>query len=384
MRGAGIYFDENSTATPYKRAIEAASTWLSRGPANGSSVHALGRDARGAIERSRRQVAQSLGVNPRHLTFTSGATEGLHTVIMGVTRPGDHVIVSAVEHPAVWGALERAEVEYTVIPVDRRGWVHPQSFSESLQPHTRLAIMMLAQNEVGVSYPIAEIAAQLGEVPLLCDAVQAWGKMPLHLEKTGATFSILSGHKIGAPIGTGVIWARGGAPFMPLLKGGAQERGRRAGTENTPSIVGLGVAAEHIQARLDQISRVGRLRDQLQEQITSELSSDVEVHCAEEIEDPCSTLSYSAHGRLYNTLSLGMRAIEGDLILQSLDLEGIYISAGSACSSGALEPSPVLLALGLDEAQARRGIRISLGPQTQEAEVQKFYACFKATISQLR
>ena len=282
-----------------------------------------------------------------------------------------------------FGALERAEVEYTIIPVDRRGRVRPQSFSEALQPHTRLAVMMLAQNEVGISYPIAEIAAQLGAIPLLCDAVQAWGKMPLHLEKTGATFSILSGHKIGAPIGAGVIWANEGAPFMPLLKGGAQERGRRAGTENTPSIVGLGVAAEHIQARLDQTSRVGRLRDQLQDQIISELSDDVEVHCAE-IEDPCSTFSYSSHGRLYNTLSLGMREIEGDLILQSLDLEGIYISAGSACSSGALEPSPVLLALGLDEGQARRGIRISLGPQTQEAEVQKFYTCFKATISQLR
>jgi cysteine desulfurase len=189
------------------------------------------------------------------LTFTSGATEALHTVICGVVNAHDHVVVSAVEHPATWGALRRAQADVSVVPVDRLGRVDPAQVQAALKPDTKLVIQMAAQNELGVVYPTQEIASVIDGVPLLVDAAQAYGKVPLDLSETGATYAVVSGHKMGAPLGVGALWCRDGEPFTPYLEGGAQERGRRAGTENVPAIVGFGVAADEVEERLHRLSQ---------------------------------------------------------------------------------------------------------------------------------
>ena len=366
-----LYLDENATATPYEPAIDAMYQWMKHGPSNASSVHQAGRRGRGAIELSRRKVAQSLGVNPRHLTFCSGATEGIHQIILGHLKKQDHVVVSAVEHPAVWGALKKAQVEYSVIDVNAHGEIDPAEFKRKCKSNTRLGIMMYGQNEIGNLYPIKQIVEQLGEIPLLCDAVQGWGKVPLNLEESGARFAVVSGHKIGGPMGVGVVWCKGGSSLNPLLQGGAQERGRRAGTENIAAIVGLGVAAEAIPLRLQEMDQVREYKNQLRERL---------VHAFPHLQ----VLGVSDPNRsLPNTLCIVDHQIQGDLMLQRLDLMGVCISSGSACSSGALDPSPVLLALGLDDKTARSGLRISLGPSITQADIDRFVEIFIPLFNEL-
>lgn len=379
---APIYFDENATATPHRFAIEQACSWLMGPPVNASSVHSLGRKARGAVELSRRHIAQALSISPRHLTFTSGATESIHTIIGSTVQSGEHVLVSAVEHPAVWGALAKAEADIEIIPVDGYGRVNPQEFTDRLRPNTRLAIMMAAQNEIGTLYPVKTIAQALGHVPLLVDAVQAFGKVELNLEETGATYAVLSGHKIGAPQGVGLIWSQGGTPFQSLFKGGAQERGRRAGTENIAAIVGFGAAASRISQRLASQVKVQQLREYLRLSLQKELSTVVSVLGQFDTDQSKPQLkpTWDTHGQLPNTLSLLASEKEGDLLLQQLDLAGFCLSAGSACSSGALEPSPVLLALGLSVKEASRGLRISMGPSSTKIEVEALFQALKTIL----
>ena len=371
-----IYFDENATASPSRKANQLAAEWLMGPPANASSIHTQGRRARGAIELSRRQVASSLGVSPRHLTFTSGATEALHTVIMGVLSAGDHVLVSAVEHPAVWGALELVGAKVDVVPVDLWGRVSPADFSRKLTPHTRLAIMMAAQNEIGTIYPLKEVAERLGDVPLLVDAVQAYGKVQLKLEETGATYAVISGHKIGAPQGVGIIWGKDGAPFNPLIRGGSQERGRRAGTENVAAIVGIGAAASEIQERLDQMIEVRSLREILRAHLAmrGEKYAKVIGHFEDLSLESDLSPNWRQHGQLPNTLNLITPHIEGDLLLQQLDLMGFCLSTGSACASGALEPSPVLRALGFSSSESSRGLRVSMGVRSTRSDLEALIA----------
>ena len=372
--------------------------WLSAPPANASSVHQWGRRARGAIEQSRRQIAQSLAVSPRHLTFTSGATEALHTVICGVLSAGDHVVVSAVEHPATWGALRHVGASVDVVPVNHKGQIDPDDFKACLKPHTKLGVMMAAQNEVGVIYPTYEVAQRLGEVPLLVDAAQAYGKTQLKLEDTGATYAVVSGHKMGGPLGVGALWCRGGEPFDPLLMGGAQERGRRAGTENVPAIVGFGAAANEVKERLEALRNTRNLRDQLRDQLRDidgvsilggwadldHLKSDLEDEINQDSDDVLSESwrGWRTHHQLPNTLYLSIPRLEGDLLLQHLDLQGYCVSSGSACSSGALDPSSTLLALGFDAHHARRGLRISMSPYTTDAELEGFVTCLRMLCDQ--
>ena len=358
-----IYLDENATATPYPPALELMYKWMKLGPSNASSVHQAGRRGRGAIEKSRRRVAESLGVNARHLTFCSGATEAIHQIILGYLKPSDHVIVSAVEHPAIWGALNRLGIEYSIVPVNDKGEINPFDFTRLIQPNTRLGIMMYAQNEIGTIYPIQEVAQALGKIPLLCDAVQAWGKLPLNLEECGAQFAVVSGHKIGGPMGVGVIWCKGGSTLNPLLQGGAQERGRRAGTENIASIVGLEAAVSAIPSRLAAMEKVRALKESLQSRLS--------LACPE-----LQFVGISSASTLPNTLCMVHPRLMGDLMLQRLDLLGICISSGSACSSGAFEPSPILLALGLSEELAKSGLRVSLGPNTIQEDIDRFIDVF--------
>jgi cysteine desulfurase len=375
------YLDENATATPEREAMEAAAEWLTRS-ANASSPHSAGRAARGAVERARRAVAGSLGVEARQLTFCASATEALHMGILGILRPGDHVVVSAVEHAAVWGALEQARrwmgVEVTRAPVSERGEVEPESFARALRPNTRLCLLMAAQSELGVVYPTRAIAERVSPVPLMCDAAQAWGKVPLHLPSTGASVAVVSGHKIGAPLGAAALWCAPEAPpIEPLLRGGGQERGRRAGTELTPALVGMGVAAARIGERLEAMREVRALRESLEARLSAHpalrvMGAGVDLEEGGAPRAPHEAWQWRAHARLPNTLMLRSLTAEGDLLLQALDLAGFCVSSGSACASGALEPSAALLALGYTPAEARRGLRVSLGPHTPVEGIWRF------------
>lgn len=352
-----IYLDHNASAVPEPGAARAAAEWLLGLGGNASSVHARGRRARGAVERARRQLAAALGVLPGDLVFTSGATEALHLAVLGSITRGDHVVASAVEHPALFGACAAAGAEVTRVPVDALGSLSTQSVLSAIRPNTRLVAIMAAQNEIGNLYPVRDIAQAVAPIPILCDAVQAFGKVPLRLPELGAALAVISGHKIGAPQGVGALHLAPGTALRPVIAGGAQERGRRAGTENVAGIVGLGEAAAAVPARLARMEAVRGLRDRLWAGLRARVPG-LLVHG-----DPAAGLP--------NTLSFRFEEVDGDVLLAALDLEGICLSSGSACSSGAIEPSPVLRALGLDEAAARGGLRASLGPENTTAEIDR-------------
>jgi cysteine desulfurase len=359
-----VYLDHNATAPCLPAAAQAAAEWLLGPPGNPSSAHAAGRRARAAVELARRQVAAALGARPGEVVFTSGATEALHLAVAGVVPRGGHVVASAVEHPALYGACRVAGAEVTRVPVDAQGRLDPAAFRAALRPDTALVAVMAAQNEIGNVYPVRAIAAAVAPVPVLCDAAQAFGKVPLDV--AGASLLVVSGHKIGAPAGVGALWVAPGLDLAPFLDGGPQERGRRAGTENTAGIVAFGVAAAALSERLAAMPRVSALRDRLEAALRARLPG-LRVHG-----DPAA--------RLPNTLSFRVDGVEGDLLLAALDLEGVRLSSGSACSSGSLEPSPVLRALGLDDDAARAGVRVSLGPETTEAEVQRLIDLLPALV----
>lgn len=365
-----VYLDHNATALPLREAAEAAAEWMFGHVGNPSSVHRAGREARAAVERARRQVSQALGVRPAELVFTSGATEALHLAIGGLAGTGAHAVVSAVEHPAVFGACRSLGIEPVRIPVDAAGRLAVEAFAAAVRPETAFVAVMAAQNELGNLYPIEAIARAVAPVPVIVDAVQWFGRLPLDLPATGAALAIVSGHKIGAPAGVGALWVRAGVCLRPFIEGGPQERGRRGGTENVPGIVGFGVAAVNIEQRLAARKRVATLRDQCAAGLRA-MAADVVFH---------GDLDH----RLPNTLSFRLPGVPGDLLLAALDLAGFCLSSGSACASGALEASPVLRALGIPEVAARGAVRISLGPETSEADVVSLLAILPGLVARIR
>lgn len=362
-----IYLDHNATAAPLPEAAQAAAAWLAGPPANPSSVHAAGRRARAAVERARRAVAAALGASPGEIVFTSGATEALHQAVADRVAPGQHVVASAVEHPALFGALERRGARITRVPVDGAGRLRVEDVVAALEPGTALVAVMAAQNEIGTLYPVRVVAAAVAPVPLLCDAVQAFGKVPLDVRALGCAAAVVSGHKIGAPPGAGALWTPAGRAPRALLAGGPQERGHRAGTENVPAIVGFGVAAEHLPQRLDAMAAVAARVDRLRAGLSG--VPGVRFH--------------GAPG-LPNTLAFRVEGVAGEALLQAFDLEGVCLSSGSACSAGGLDPSPVLLALGLDAATARGGLRASLGPETTDADIERVLTLFPQLVTRAR
>ncbi|MEE2645068.1 MAG: aminotransferase class V-fold PLP-dependent enzyme [Myxococcota bacterium] len=366
-----VYLDHNASALPALEANLAMRRWIEAGAGNPSSVHRAGRAARAALEGARRAVAASLSTEPRQLTFTSGATEALHLAIASLTRPGDRLLCSAVEHPALYGAATRAQVEVERVPVDRAGRLSVNAFLDRLEPSVTLVALIGAQNELGNCYPVAELAAAIAPRPLLCDAVQLWGKRPLSPTSLGATALTLSGHKIGAPAGIGALWLAPGVTTCPILSGGAQERGRRAGTENLLGAIGMGAAAETIPARLTAQPRIATLAEQLRDQLHS-------IAGVELLGEP------DPAQRLSNTVAFRLCGVEGDLLLQALDLAGFQLSSGAACSSGSLEPSSTLLALGLDSTAAREGLRLSMGPESTSEELDAFLHCFRGLAERFR
>jgi len=359
-----IYLDHNAITPVRPEAREAVLLALDRF-GNPSSVHRAGRDARDVLELGRDRVARAIGARPRDVVFTSGATEGAALAIRGVLGAAAEgrrrLVVTAVEHPCVLGLareLERRGVPLTVVPVDRRGEVDSAAFRAALGPDVALACAMRANNETGVLLPVAALAAAAREVgiPLLCDAVQAAGKVEVDVRTLGAELVLLTGQKLGGPRGAGVLWIAPGLALAPLL-GGEQERGRRAGTENLPGIAGLGAAIEAAATRREEeAARLGALRDRLEDGLLAAV--------------PRARVNGAGAPRLPNTSSIVFEGCDAETLLVAMDLEGLCASAGSACHSGSTRPSGVLTAMGLSLTEARATIRFSLGWTSTAEEVE--------------
>jgi len=359
-----IYLDHNAI-TPVRPEARAAVAAALDAFGNPSSVHAAGRAARDLLDRAREQAAAALGARPPELVFTSGATEAAAIAIRGALALAPagrrRLVVTAVEHPCVLGlgrALERAGTPLTVVPVDRRGRVDPDAFRAALGPDVALACAMRANNETGVllDVPALAAAARGAGVPLLCDAVQAAGKIPLDVRQLGADLAFVTGQKLGGPRGAGALWIAPGLVLAPLF-GGEQERGRRAGTENLPGIAGLGAAIEAaVRARPEEEPRIAALRDRLERGLLETV--------------PGVRVNGAGAPRLPGTSSLTFQGCDAEALLMALDLDGLCASAGSACHSGSTTPSGVLLAIGLSEAEARSTVRFSLGWTTTADEIE--------------
>ena len=361
---ARIYLDHAATTAARPEVVDGMVPLLSGG-FNPSSLHAEGRAARAALDDARAGVARILGAAPREIVFTGGGSEADVLAILGAARAaasrGRHVVTTAIEHHAVLHAvdvLERDGWEITRLPVDARGLVDPGAFAAALSPRTTLASVIDANNEIGVVQPIAELAAlaRARGIVFHTDAVQAAGWLPLDVHALGVDLLSLSAHKVYGPKGVGALYVRAGTPLAPLVVGGGQEHGLRAGTENVAGIAGFARALALAEAeRPEAVRRVGALRDALEAGIVAAI--------------PEVIVNGAGAPRLPNILSVAFAGVPGDALLIRLDLEGIAASAGSACAAGSLEPSHVAAALGLDARHRLGVIRFSLGRTTTQVEI---------------
>src|SRR5579859_3348107 len=330
---------------------------------NASSIHHFGQMAKQRLEMARRQTAALLHCRPQEIVFTSGGTEADNLALLGSVRPcqGKHVITTAIEHPAVLGAcaqIEREGGEVSYLPVGVQGVVDPDDVRRALRENTALVSVMHANNELGTAQPIFEIArfTQPAGILLHSDGVQAAGRLAVNVAALGVDLYSISGHKIYAPKGIGALFVRKGTALGAILYGGHHERDRRAGTENVPGAVALGAAAEAASASRDaEARRLGELRDRLEAGILARV--------------PDAGVNGSRASRVPNTTNLYFDYLEGESLVIALDLRGFAVSSGSACSSGSVEPSHVLLAIGLPVERARGSIRFSLGRSNTEAHV---------------
>jgi cysteine desulfurase len=373
-----VYLDHNATTPLDPRVRDAMLPWLGARWGNPSSIHAFGRAAREAVEEARERVATLLGARPAEVVFTASGTEANNTVLSTVAgRAGGqgHLVLSSLEHPSVRAAaagLEEGGMAVDRVPPGADGVVDPAAVEAALRPDTRLVCLMRANNELGTLQPVAEVAARCRErgVPVLCDAVQAVGKVPVGVAELGVDYLTLGGHKFHGPPGVAALWARSGSPVAPLLVGGSQERRRRASTENVPGVVGLGEAAALATAELAERGRhLAALRDRFEAGVRR--IPGTRLHC-------------TGAPRLPNTSHLAFDGVEGEALLIRLDLAGFAVSTGSACASGAVEPSPVLAALGLSAAEALGSLRVSFGMTNREEEVDRFIAALKGEVAALR
>ena len=366
-----VYLDNNAT-TPLAPEVQESIKGALKCFGNPSSAHAFGREARSAVEEARNEVAKLLDVPPTELVFTSGGSESNNLVIKSTIchssscvfskqRGKPHLITSVIEHPCVLEScrcLERDGAEVTYLPVDGHGRVSPKDLDRAIKPNTKLVTIMYANNEIGTIQDIpslSEVAKNKG-VRFHSDAVQAIGKLEVEPQKLGLDFLALSGHKLYGPKGIGALWFKDKMYVCPLITGGHQESGQRAGTENTLGIIALGKAAQLAKEESQEDrNRIARLRDRLENGLLDGIA-DVRVN------------GHREH-RLPNTLNVSFKYVEGESLLMYLDFEGIAVSTGSACSSGSLEPSHVLLALGLSHGWAHGSVRFSLGRYTTEEEI---------------
>ena len=372
-RTEAIYLDYNATAPVKPQVSEAIAKALAM-TGNPSSVHQFGRDARNAVELARDQVAAMIGARPEEVVFTAGGTEANNMALSGARRK--RLIISAIEHPSVLQAAEAIadsnsagnERELVVLPVDSEGVVSLDALDQALGTNAddALVSVMLANNETGVIQPVAEITslAQQRGALVHCDAVQAPGRIAFDVASLGVDMLSLSAHKFGGPKGVGALFVQGALDLQPLIIGGGQERGRRPGTENVAGIVGFGVAAELAVDDLQRAPHLSAMRDRA-EQTLSDIDPKVRVFCA-------------GAERLPNTSCLSMPGVQSEMQVMGLDLAGVAVSAGSACSSGKVEPSHVLRALGLPDAETGCAIRISFGWASRDEEVDKLVGAWRA------
>jgi len=372
-----VYLDNNATTPLLPEVFEAMRPYFFERFGNASSIHRQGQQARAAVEHAREQVADLLNCRPAEIVFTSGGTEGDNLALFGLLKPGDHVITSAVEHHAVLNACRRLEelgCPVTYLPVDGRAVVNPDDVRRALRRETKLVSIILANNETGVLQPVREIAkiAAEADVYFHSDAVQAAGKVPLDMKEMSCDLLTITGHKMHGPQGAGALYVRKGTLLQPLLYGGRHERSRRAGTENLPGIVGLGKAAEIAREGFAQgsVERMLELRDRLERCIVDRI---------EQV-----GLNSGGAPRVPNTANLYFDCIEGEAMVIALDLKGLSVSTGAACSSGAIEPSHVLTAMGLSADRARASIRFSLGKQNTTEDVEFALSLMPDVVSRLR
>src|SRR5271154_4188733 len=384
-----IYMDANATTPLAPEVFDAMRPLMMESFGNASSVHYYGQKARGAVEEARMSVAALLNSRPAEIVFTSGGTEGDNLALFGLVQPGDHLITSTIEHHAVLHAAERLQqrgIEVTFLPVSGESVVDPADVKRALRPNTKLISIMMANNETGAIQPVEEIGRIAAEANVYfhTDAVQAAGKLPIDVEKIGCDLLTIAAHKMYGPQGIGALYVHRGTQLEPLFFGGTHERQRRAGTENVAGIVGLGKAAElariatdagvpHLDSEMwesGEITRIAALRDRLENSLLA---------CLENV-----GVNGGGVPRVPNTTNLWFDHLEGEALVIALDLKGLSVSGGSACASGAAEPSHVLTAMGLAPARGRASLRFSLTRYSTQEDVDFALDVIPAAVSRLR
>jgi len=371
-----IYLDNNATTPIHPAILESLGGWMRETFGNASSVHAEGQRARQLLEEARDQVAGLLGAVPREVLFTSGGTESNNAALFGSLLPSSsvHIVSSAIEHPSVLAVLEKLRQRgnhITLVPPRLDGSVDPDRFRDALTSETRLATLMLANNETGVVQDVVAVAAECRArgIFIHCDAVQAAGKIDLDVEALGVDTLAISGHKLHAPKGVGALYVRSGSSMRALMVGGAQERRRRAGTENVPLAAALGAAATLATKEKSAQIQVAELRDRIETIARERLGA---------------VVNGSGTRRLPNTTNLRFTDCDAEGLVIGLDLSGIAISTGSACSSGRVEPSHVLIGMGLSEEDAASSIRVSLSRFSTAEEIERFLTVLEEAVPKHR
>ena len=376
-----VYLDHNATTPVAPEVADRMDRALRDLWGNASSVHHFGQQAKAAVDDARGQVAALVGGEPSEIVFTAGGTESDNFAIRGAAEALEptgrrHLIASAIEHEAVLNtlkALARRGWRVTLLPVDQTGVVDPEALRDSITDDTALVSVMHANNEIGTIQPIGELAgiAKAHGALVHTDAVQTAGKIPIDVKALGVDLLSISGHKFYGPKGVGALWLRKTVRLTPFVTGGRQERNRRAGTENVPGIVGLGAAADRARAKLGaEAARLETLRDRLEQGILDAVAG--------------SERNGVAHPRVANTANISFARIESESLLIGLDLEGLAVSSGSACSSGTLEPSHVLKAMGLPHARTLSSIRFSLGESNTSADIDRVIKVLPPLVEKLR
>ncbi len=378
---ARVYMDANATTPLLPLVVEAMRPYWMESFGNASSIHLDGQRARTAVDHAREVMAEFFHCHEAEVVFNSGGTEGDNTALVGLLRPGDHLITTSIEHSAVLQTAHRLAdraVDVTFVDPLPSGLMDPAAIRQAIRPHTRLISVMLANNETGVLQPVEEIGRIAAEAGAFfhIDAVQGAGKVPLDVRRIGCHLLSISAHKMHGPKGVGAMFVRRGTPVESLLVGGSHERRRRAGTENVPGIVGLGKAAELAMKSLEDgiWNRVAALRDRLEAGLLQ--MSGTGLNGAGRDGKPVL--------RAANTTNLWFDQVEGEALVIALDLKGVAVSGGSACHSGATEPSHVLLAMGLDKTRARASLRFSLLKTATDADVDHVLRVVPEAVEKLR
>ena len=371
-----IYLDYAATTPLAERVLEAMLPYLREVHANPSSLHAPGRLARRGVEKAREQVAAAIGAKAKEIIFTSGATEADNMALRAVAaqHPGKHILTSSVEHAAVLAtarALETQGHPVTYLAPDKRGAITPDAVAEALRDDTALVALMAVNNETGVKTDVAAVGEIVGErgVPFFCDAVQAFGFQPLDVKALNVDMLSLSAHKVYGSKGAGVLYMREGLELPPLLYGGEQERGLRAGTHNVPAIVGMGKAAELAVERLPEVEELAGRRNNFEAKLLR-------------LDSVSSNGARAPRGPKH--CNVQVRGVDGEALLMNLDALGVYASAGSACAAGSLEPSHVLTAMGLTDEAAKASVRFSLGYEVTDSQLEEAAERFVEAVSRCR